>query len=44
MFDTFDITQPNLFITHFSKISKDVVAYLKERKDIDIIVNVTNLK
>ena len=44
MFDTFDITQPNLFITHFSKISKDVVAYLKECKDIDIIVNVTNLK
>lgn len=43
-FDAFDIIQPNVFITHFSKISRDVVAYLKDRKDIDIVVNVTNLR
>lgn len=43
-FDAFDLTTPNVFITHFSKVTKDVVYYLKDNKNIDIIINVTNLR
>lgn len=42
-FDVFDLTKPDVFITHFSKISKDVVMYLKDNKNIDTVINITGL-
>lgn len=43
-FDAFDITNPNVFITHFTKVNRDIISYLKDRKDIEIVVNITNMK
>lgn len=42
-FDAFDLTNPDVFITHYSKITRDVVYYLKDRPEIDLIVNITGL-
>lgn len=43
-FDAFDLTNPDIFLTHFSKINRDVVYYLKNKKTIDLVVNITDIK
>lgn len=43
-FDIFDIVQPDIHITHHSKISKDLVIYLQQSsRKIDLIVNITGM-
>ncbi len=42
-FDALDIAKPDVLITHFTKISKDMLVYLRESKEIDIIINITGL-
>lgn len=42
VYDNFDITNPNVFITHLSEISKDMVSYL-QNKDIKLIINVNGV-
>jgi hypothetical protein len=35
VYDNFDITNPNVFITHLSEISKDMISYLQDKDIID---------
>ena len=42
-FDIFDMVQPNIHITHHSKLTIDLATYLKEAKNIDFIINITGL-
>lgn len=44
-FDAFDINNPDIYITHHSRLTKDLVLYLQENKNkVDIIINVTGLE
>mgnify|MGYP003116986923 CR=1 FL=1 len=40
-FDTFDYIKPNLFITHFKYLTKDMVKYLSANKNISMALNVS---
>lgn len=43
-FDIFDITKPDLHITHFNNITKELVIYLEQSNTkIDLIVNITGI-
>lgn len=42
-FDIFDMVQPNVHITHHSKLTIDLATYLQEAKNIDLIINITGL-
>lgn len=41
-FDMFDMTQPNLHITHHSMLSRDLAVYLQNAK-VDLVVNITGI-
>jgi len=41
VYDMFDITKPDLFITHYSLLTEDVVKYMSNHKNIQMILNVT---
>jgi hypothetical protein len=43
VYDSFDLANPNFFITHANKISSDMIFYLKEHVDICIIVNISGI-
>ena len=40
-FDTFDFTQPDLFITHFKYLTNDMVKYLSANKNISMALNIS---
>jgi hypothetical protein len=40
IYDNFDRVQPDVFITYLDQISIDVVAYLREKQNIKLIINV----
>ena len=40
-FDMFDLAKPNLFITHFSLMTDDIIKYLSGNKHIDCVLNIT---
>jgi len=42
-YDAFDIMKPDLHITHHTLLSQDLAFYLKENKNIDLIVNITGI-
>ena len=41
VFDTFDMVNPEVFITHFRSLSQDALKYLAGSKKIDLVLNVT---
>ena len=41
-FDMFDLTKPDLHITHHSMLTKDLATYLKDAQ-IDLVINITGL-
>lgn len=42
-YDIFDIVNPDIHITHHSKLSQDLALYLQQAPNIDIIINVTGM-
>jgi len=42
-FDMFDLVKPDIYLTHFHHINKDVMLYLAENRDIDLILNITGM-
>lgn len=43
-FDVFDITKPDIHITHFQNITKDLAIYLEQSSTkIDLIINITGI-
>jgi hypothetical protein len=40
-YDIFDTIKPDVFISHISNVTTDAVAYLKENRNIQAIVNIT---
>jgi hypothetical protein len=42
-YDMFDIVKPDVFITHYKHISMDLALYLQENKNIDLVLNVTEI-
>lgn len=40
-YDLFDTISPDIFIAHISNVTTDAVAYLKENRNIQVIINVT---
>jgi len=40
-FDMFDLAKPNLFVTHYSLVTNDIIKYLSGNKHIDCILNIT---
>lgn len=42
-FDIFDIVHPDVHITHHTKLTLDLAMYLKESKNIDLMINITGL-
>lgn len=43
VYDNFDRINPNVFITHLSQISKDVVHYISQNKKIKLVVNTNGI-
>lgn len=43
-FDIFDITQPDIYITHINMLHNDSIAYLSQNKNVDLILNITGIK
>lgn len=39
IYDNFDSVKPDVFVTHLSQISKDVISYLRDNKNIKLVVN-----
>lgn len=42
-YDVFDMVKPDVCITHYKKVSLDLVLYLQENKNIDLVLNVTGI-
>ena len=42
-FDAFDIIKPDLHITHHKQISRDLIVYLQENNNIDLVINISNI-
>lgn len=42
VYDMFDITKPDIFITHFGLLTDDTVKYLSKHKNIQMLINVTS--
>lgn len=42
-FDMFDMTRPDLYITHHKALSMDLVLYLQQASNIDLVINITGL-
>lgn len=42
VYDMFDITKPDVFITHFGLLTDDVVKYISKHKNIQMLINVTS--
>lgn len=42
-FDIFDMVRPNVHITHHSRLTIDLATYLKDAKNIDLMINITGL-
>jgi len=42
-FDAFDIINPDIHITHHLKLTRDLILYLQENKNIDLIINITGI-
>jgi predicted CopG family antitoxin len=40
-YDTFDMYQPNLFITHYKFLTNDIVKYLSKKKQIKMVLNIS---
>ncbi len=40
-FDAFDTTKPDVFITHFGYLTNDILKYLSQNNNIELLVNVT---
>ena len=40
-FDMFDLVQPNLFISHYSLVTNDIIKYLAGNNNIDCVLNIT---
>lgn len=43
-FDAFDIMKPDLHITHYKKITRDLVVYLQQNSNIDLVINISGIK
>lgn len=43
IYDKFDLSKPNVYITHAMLLNNDVVLYLVENKGIDVIMNISGL-
>lgn len=43
VYDSFDLVNPDFYITHASKLSNDVITYLKENKNIYLLANISGL-
>lgn len=43
-FDVFDITKPDIYITHVNTLHNDTIVYLSQNKNIDIILNITGIQ
>lgn len=42
-FDAFDIMKPDLHITHHKKITRDLIIYLQENTNIDLVINISDI-
>jgi hypothetical protein len=42
-YDIFDMVKPDICITHYKKVSLDLVSYLQENKNIDLVLNITSI-
>lgn len=40
-FDVFDRVKPDVFVTHFTTLTLDIMTYLQQNKGIDTLINVT---
>ena len=40
-FDMFDLSNPNLFITHYNLVTNDIIKYLSGHQNIECILNIT---
>ena len=40
-FDAFDSSNPDLFITHYSFLTQDIVKYLSSKRNISMALNIT---
>ena len=40
-FDIFDAVKPDIFISHYKFITTDIIKYLKQAKNIPMVLNVT---
>jgi hypothetical protein len=43
IYDKFDLSKPNVYITHAMLLNNDVMLYLVENKGIDVIMNISGL-
>lgn len=43
-FDIFDITSPDVYITHVNMLYNDTISYLAQNKNIDFVLNITGIK
>lgn len=43
-YDMFDLSKPDIHISHVNFLTNDTVSYLKENKNIEFILNITNIK
>lgn len=43
VYDKFDLTQPNIYLTHAMLMNNDIISYLVENKDIHAIISVSGL-
>jgi len=43
VYDNFDTAKPDVFITYFGQMSMDIVLYLKENKNIKLVINVDGI-
>ena len=43
VYDKFDLTKPNIYITHAMLLNSDVISYLVENKDIQAVINISGI-
>jgi hypothetical protein len=42
-YDILDLVKPDICITHYKKVSMDLVSYLQENRGIDLVLNITGI-
>ena len=44
IYDNFDLQKPDVFISSFEQLTKDVISYLRDNKNIKLLINISQAK